>query len=108
MAYYSGKDLARNFRTVRKNTIQIAQDIPEDKYGFRASPGSRTVAETLRHIAAQSGWQHQLHHVDKKSAMGFADFGAYMQKMGAFEASLSSKADIVKALESEGNHFAAY
>jgi len=25
---------AAAFRTVRKNTIQIAEDIPEDKYGF--------------------------------------------------------------------------
>jgi len=28
MTYYGGKELADAFRTVRKNTIQIAQDIP--------------------------------------------------------------------------------
>ena len=34
MNYYGGKEMAESFRTVRKNTIVIAQDIPEDKYGF--------------------------------------------------------------------------
>jgi hypothetical protein len=29
---YGGKQLAEGFRTVRKNTIQVAEDIPEDKY----------------------------------------------------------------------------
>ena len=36
MTYYGGKELAAAFRTVRKNTIQIAEDIPEDKYDFQA------------------------------------------------------------------------
>ena len=34
MTYYGGKQLADAFRTVRQNTIQTAQDIPEDQYGF--------------------------------------------------------------------------
>src|ERR1700722_5456561 len=29
--YYGGKELAESFRTVRKNTLAIAEDIPEDK-----------------------------------------------------------------------------
>ena len=37
MTYYGGKQLADAFRTVRQNTIQTAQDIPEDQYGF--APG---------------------------------------------------------------------
>ena len=45
MIDYSGKDLARAFRTVRKNTIQIANEIPEAQYGFRPSADSRSVAE---------------------------------------------------------------
>ena len=39
---YDGKNLARSFRTVRKNTIQIAEEIPEDRYGFRPAEGSRS------------------------------------------------------------------
>ena len=29
MQHYGGKELARSFRTVRGNTIQIAEEIPE-------------------------------------------------------------------------------
>jgi DinB superfamily len=52
MNYYGAKDLASSFRTVRKNTLQIAEEIPEDKYGFQPAPGTRTVARTLVHIAS--------------------------------------------------------
>jgi len=38
MSVYSGKEMAAAFRTVRKNTIQIAEDIPEDKYNFVPAP----------------------------------------------------------------------
>ena len=51
MTYYGGKHLADAFRTVRKNTIAIAQDIPEDKYTYRAAPNTRTVSQLLVHIA---------------------------------------------------------
>jgi putative addiction module component (TIGR02574 family) len=45
MTYYGVKHLAGAFRTVRQNTIAIAQDIPEDKYTFRAAPNTRTVSQ---------------------------------------------------------------
>ncbi len=32
MTDYGGKELAASFRTVRTNTIQIAEEIPEGKY----------------------------------------------------------------------------
>ena len=40
MTYYGPKDIADSFRTVRKNTIQVAEDIPADKDSFRAAPGA--------------------------------------------------------------------
>src|SRR5208282_2086070 len=49
--YYGAKELAESFRTVRKNTITIAQEIPEEKYSFRPAPNTRTVGELLAHIA---------------------------------------------------------
>ena len=44
MTYYGGKELARSFRTVRKNTIAVAQDIPADKYSYRAAQQATTPA----------------------------------------------------------------
>ena len=51
MTYYGGKELAAAFRTVRNNTIKIAEDIPESKYDFRAAPDTRSIGQTLAHIA---------------------------------------------------------
>ena len=50
-APYGGKELAKAFRTVRKNTIQVAEDIPEEKYEHVAAPDARSVAGMLTHIA---------------------------------------------------------
>ncbi len=48
---YGAKELAEGFRTVRVNTTQIAQDIPADKYDFKAAPGVKSVGELLSHLA---------------------------------------------------------
>ena len=56
MTYYGGKQLADAFRTVRKNTIQVAEDIPEDKYGYRPAPDTMSVAEVLAHVATSPSW----------------------------------------------------
>jgi uncharacterized damage-inducible protein DinB len=106
MTGYSGPDLARSFRVVRKNTLAIAREIPEAKYSYRATPDTRTVGETLAHIAALSRWPQLLHAVDKKTFVSFEDFGRYLQENGAYEATLKTPADIIQALESNGRHFA--
>ena len=51
---YGTKEMADSFRTVRKNTIQVAQDIPDDKYGFRAAEGVMTIGEMLAHLASST------------------------------------------------------
>ena len=61
MTYCGSKDLAASFRTVRGNTIQIAEEIPEDKYSFKASPETRTIGQTLVHIALGPGFQSHIH-----------------------------------------------
>ncbi|MGQ0736656.1 MAG: DinB family protein [Acidobacteriota bacterium] len=108
MNYYGGKHLAEAFRTVRKNTLQIAEDIPEDKYAYRAAPGVRTVAEELAHVACASTWPQRLHGVDKKTFVSFEDFGAYVAKVGEMEKGLTSKAAIVEALRKHGEEFARF
>ena len=47
MNLYGPQELVDGMRTVRRNTILIAEDIPENKYGYRPTPDSRSVAETL-------------------------------------------------------------
>jgi uncharacterized damage-inducible protein DinB len=108
MTYYSGKDLARSFRLVRKNTLQIASEIPDTAYSYRAAPDTRTVAEILAHVAAGSRWHQQAHGVEKKTSLGAEDFGRYMQDAHAYETSLKTKAAILDALQTNGDQFASW
>jgi uncharacterized damage-inducible protein DinB len=98
---YSSKDLARSFQTVRANTIQIAEEIPEEKYGFRPAEGTRTVAETLAHLATATQWAQDLHG-PRHNAVTFELFMAGMQKAGAAAAALTTKAAILDALRAGG------
>ena len=106
MTYYGSKELAAAFRTVRANTIQVAQDIPEGKYGFKAALDCRTIAQTLAHIAVGSGFQH---HVQGNKITDFktVNFMELMQKFGAEENKPRTKAELIAFLTSEGDTFAA-
>lgn len=108
MTYYGSSHLADAFRTVRRNTIQTAQDIPEDQYGFAAAEGGMTVAAMLAHLAASTNFHHMLHGVDAKTQVSMEDFGAYMGQAKQIEASLTNKAAIVEALTTRGDQFAAW
>jgi uncharacterized damage-inducible protein DinB len=108
MTYYSGADLARTFRVMRKNTLQIAQDIPESQYGFRATPLARSVGELLAHIASSARWTLKVHTADKAPTMSFEDFARYGQENAAYEKTLTTKAAIVKALETNRDEFAKF
>jgi uncharacterized damage-inducible protein DinB len=108
VTYYSGRDLARSFRTVRRNTIQIAGEIPEDNYSHRATPDTRSVLETLQHITANPTWQHKLHGHDKKSFVAYEDFMTYIGGATQYGATLTNKAAVLKALEADGETFASF
>jgi len=108
MTYYGGKEFSDAFRTVRRNTIQIAQDIPDDKYDFRPAPDTMSVAEELAHVAASTLWQVQAHAVDRKTHISFDDFGAYMSANVAKEKALTTKKDILDALMKNGEEFAKF
>src|SRR5437764_5284258 len=104
---YGSKDLARSFRTVRANTITIAEEIPEDKYGFRVAEGTRSVAETLAHLATGTAWSQDMHG-QRVTAVEFGLFMAAMQRATAAAAALTTKAHILDALRTEGDKFAAF
>lgn len=106
MTYYGAKDLARSFRTVRGNTIQIAEDIPEDKYSFRPAEGCRSVAETLAHIATITRVPEQIHFVEHRSSLEGFDFFGLMGKLQAETEKPRKKSDIIELLRSEGEKFA--
>jgi len=105
MTYYGPKELAAAFRTVRQNTIKIAEEISEEHYGYRAAPESRSVAETLVHIAVTTRFPEQVHFVDRRTTMEGFDFASLLGKLIAEEKTPRSKSEILDLLRSEGGKF---
>lgn len=99
-------ELAASFRTVRNNTIKIAEEIPEDQYDFRPAPDTRTVAQTLVHIAAGVRLQQLVHFVEKRSTLVGLDFFALMGTILAEEKKPRTKAEILELLKTEGEKYA--
>jgi uncharacterized damage-inducible protein DinB len=106
MTYYGPKELGASFRTVRHNTLQIAEEIPEEHYGFRAAPESRSVGETLVHMAVSTRFPEQVHMVEHRSTMEGFDAFALFAKLAAEEKSPRSKSEVLDLLRSEGEKFA--
>src|SRR5689334_3686517 len=107
MTYYGPKELGAAFRTVRKNTIQIAEEIPESRYDFRASPELRTVGGLLTHVALAPGFQYHIHS-NNISDLKYVNFYELIQRAMAEEAKPRTKAEIVALLKTEGEKFASY
>jgi uncharacterized damage-inducible protein DinB len=108
MNYYGAKDMAASFRTVRNNTIIIAEEIPEESYGFRPTPDTRSVAQMLMHIALIPQIQEQIHAIEKRTSIADFDFPGIMSRLTAEEQVSKPKAEIVGFLRSEGNRFAGW
>jgi uncharacterized damage-inducible protein DinB len=108
MKYYGAKELAVGSRTVRGNTIHIAQDIPEDKYGFKPMQEYRSVAQLLAHIALASRFQYQFHALDKRTTMEGVDFPSLIKQIAAEEAKTRTKAQLIALLQEEGEKWASW
>jgi uncharacterized damage-inducible protein DinB len=105
MTYYGAKELAREFRTVRKNTIQIAEEIPEEKYGFRTAEGCRSVAEMLVHIAVMTRVPEQIHVIERRSTLVGFDFFGMKAKLRAEMNEPRTKAQVLELLRTEGEKY---
>jgi len=106
MNCYGGKDLARAYRTVRENTIKIAEDIPESKLDFTAAPGVRTVRQLLTHIALSDSFA--AFHKDKRTNFDGVDFPALVGQMQAEEAKPRTKAELIALLKERGEATATW
>lgn len=107
MSFYGGKEMAAAFRTVRKNTILIAEDIPEDKYGFVPAPGVKSVAQTLAHMAISPSIWPELAKEGLTTLVGY-DFMPLRERIGAEEAKTRTKKDLLELLRSEGEKHASW
>jgi uncharacterized damage-inducible protein DinB len=108
MTLYGGKDLASAFRTVRKNTIQVAEDIPEQHYSHVPASECRSVARMLTHIALGPSIWEELHGKQRLTTLVGFDFSGFVDRFNAEEAKPRSKAELLALLQTEGERFAAW
>jgi uncharacterized damage-inducible protein DinB len=108
MNYYGAKDLADSFRTVRKNTLIIAEEIPEVRYDFRAAPDTRTIAQLLTHIAVVQKMPEQIHAIERRTTVEGFDFPGLMRRIVAEEQTPRTKAQIIALLRDEGERWAKW
>ncbi len=108
MTYYGAKELAASLRVVRKNTIQIAEDIPEKDYAFRAAPECRSVGELLAHIALGYRFQQQIHALERRTTLAGFDFPAFSERLRQETVQPRRKAQIADLLKREGEAWASW
>jgi uncharacterized damage-inducible protein DinB len=108
MTLYGPKQLVDSMRTVRKNTILIAEDIPEKDYGYRPAPDSRSVAETLVHIASLSQADRFLHGEERLPSLEGFDFGTLIKKSEIAGKRARTKDQIVDFLRAEGDRWCSW
>src|SRR5260370_7793216 len=100
MHLYGPKQLADSIRTVRKNTILIAEDIPEEQYGYRPTADSRSVAENLIHIAMVSRLDRILHEEEHVATLERFDFGKFLKRSEGEQTNSSSNDWLIQLLPS--------
>jgi uncharacterized damage-inducible protein DinB len=105
MSLYGIPQLADSFRTVRRNTIQVAEEISEADYDYRPSPASRSVAETLVHIAWLGAADRVMHEGTPLGSFEGFDFAAFLQSSEVEESRRRSKADIIELVRTEGDRW---
>jgi len=106
MLCYGAKDLARAYRTVRKNTIQIVEEIPESKLDFSPAPGTKTVRQMLTHIALSDSFSSV--HKEKRTSFEGINFPELVGQMQAEEQKPRTKAELIALLKERGEATASW
>jgi uncharacterized damage-inducible protein DinB len=108
MSHYGIRQLADSMRAVRQNTILMAGDVPEAQYDFRATSATRSVAETLVHIAWLWTADRLMHEERRLASLEGFDFPALLATSAATERIARSKAEILELLRVEGERAAQW
>ena len=106
MTYYGAKQLSESFLTVRRNTITIAEEIPEEKYGFQASSEGRTIGQTLVHMINSVKLPEHIHGTLKLKTLEGFDFPGFFMPLLEVEKKPHTKLQILTGLTEQGNSVA--
>src|SRR5262249_5724942 len=108
MPLYGPKELAASLRTVRENTIKIAEDIPEERFGYRPTPESRSVEQLLLHILAVAALTRQMHEGERIQSFPPKDFRERLARLPIHEDDHRAKSEILSRFQEEGESFIAW
>jgi uncharacterized damage-inducible protein DinB len=108
MTCYGPKELTDSFRTVRKNTITIANEIPAERYTFRPAENTRSVAELLAHIALAYNFQYQVQAKERLTTLEGFNFQPLMQRMITEEKEPRTKEQIIEMLQTSGQKWSGF
>lgn len=108
MNYYGAKELAASCRVVRKNTLVIANEIPADKYSFRAAENTRSVGELLMHISLLHSFQFQIQSVERRTTLDGFNFPEMMQRLMTEEKAPHTKEQVIEMLKTSGEKWASF
>ncbi len=106
MSVYGGRELARQFRTVRQNTIEIAEDIPGERYSHIPAPECRSVGQMLAHIAVAPQIWEEVHGKQRAMTLAGFDFLALAERAKSEELQARTKVEILELLRKRGESFA--
>jgi uncharacterized damage-inducible protein DinB len=107
MTYYGSNQLAESMRSVRRHTLAIAEDIPEESYDYRPTPETRSVREILLHIASRTQLDLHLHGDDRPASLEGFDFRGFFASSPIHEKLAASKSEILTLLKGEGDRWYA-
>lgn len=105
---YGVRQMVDSMRAVRRNTILMAGDIPEEQFGFRATPQTRSVAETLVHIAWLWSADRRMHEELRLDSLEGFDFPALLEMSTVEEKRPRTKTEILELLRVEGERWASW
>jgi Uncharacterized protein conserved in bacteria len=93
---------------MRRHTLTIAEDIPEERYDYRPAPGSRSVRETLLHMASMAQFDLRVHGGDRLDSLDGFDFHAFFASLPTSEHRSLPKAEILALLHQEGERWCRF
>lgn len=106
--YYGPNQLADSMRSVRRHTITIAEDIPEERYDYRPVPESRSVRETLLHMTSMTQFDLRVHGDSKLESLEGFDIRAFFASLPSNEKASLSKGEILALLHEQGERWCRF
>lgn len=94
-------EMHRDVNGAQKKMIDLAKAIPESAYGWRPSPGTRSVGEVFLHVASDN---YFIPIAMGKPAPEASGITSDMKSVGAYEKRTMTKDQIVAELEASYKH----